>query len=592
MRENIGPIARGTALILTFCGLLLTSENAFGAGGSCPSGASYLTTTGTLTTLSNLGVTSCYYIAANGSDSNNGTSELTPWLHAPAMPNCSGNCATLQASMKSAGGGGLGFIFRGGDTWHFGDNTKTPYTGGQWGFNNVPISGKSGSPIYLGVDPSWYSGSSWARPILTYDNPANSSQTLSSCPIPTPGNMIDISGQKYFIIDNFEMTGICTTSSFWNAIYVNYGSMSGYANFYNLYIHGWSHVGFPSVQDCTTNSTCMSAFRGSVITGPPYDTLLYDVVDGSDSDPVPMEFCYCGAWHVANSYFNNGSQFITRSQNSFHDSSILNFANNGHANVMESTGDVPGPSNAYAIYNNVFAHLYIGSKLTSNVCFWPYPPVGATLYWFNNVVYDIGPCELFNGGENGANQGTVARFNDTFQNNHRPDGLTQGFSCSATGNSAPYEDSNIHFISDEATSLSALYSSSCSGQGTNASTLLMTNSVATSDGYTSSETYAFSPPSSSSPTVGAGTNEGSANNAYCSALSTAANADSFLSDAAAACLNDTRYACTYSSTNHTLTCPARTALARPSSGKWDIGAYQSGDPAPPQPPTNVQATAH
>ena len=34
-----------------------------------------------------------YYIAANGSDSNNGTSKTTPWLHAPGMPNCTSNCA-------------------------------------------------------------------------------------------------------------------------------------------------------------------------------------------------------------------------------------------------------------------------------------------------------------------------------------------------------------------------------------------------------------------------------------------------------------------------------------------------------------------
>jgi hypothetical protein len=148
------------------------------------------------------------------------------------------------------------------------------------------------------------------------------------------------------------------------------------------------------------NSTCMSAFQGSVSNNsPPGDTLLYDVVDGSDSDPVPMEFCYCGAWRVAYSYFNNGAQFITRDQNSFHDSAILNFVDNGHANVMESVGDAPGPSKAYAYYNNIFGHLYVDTKVYSDVCFWPDRPVGATLYWFNNIVYDAGPCEFFNVGQ-------------------------------------------------------------------------------------------------------------------------------------------------------------------------------------------------
>ena len=49
-----------------------------------------------------------HYVAANGSDSNNGTSTSTPWLHAPGMPSCSGSCAsyTPQAGDR--------FIFRGG----------------------------------------------------------------------------------------------------------------------------------------------------------------------------------------------------------------------------------------------------------------------------------------------------------------------------------------------------------------------------------------------------------------------------------------------------------------------------------------------
>ena len=59
-------------------------------GGTCPSGANYLNTaTGNLVTLSSLGVTSCFYVAANGSDTNSGTSEASPFLHSPGMKNCS-----------------------------------------------------------------------------------------------------------------------------------------------------------------------------------------------------------------------------------------------------------------------------------------------------------------------------------------------------------------------------------------------------------------------------------------------------------------------------------------------------------------------
>jgi hypothetical protein len=532
-------------------------------------------------------VTNCYYVSAAGADTNNGTSESTPWLHAPGMPNCSSVCATAQNSLPA----GTGIIFRGGDTWHFGNSTASPYTGGTWGNAYIANAGTNSNPTYVGVDKAWYSGASWTRPILTYDNPPNASQTLSSCTYPTGGDMIGFAGGAYFIIDNFEMTGVCTTSANWGVNYVNYGSLTGYANFYNLYIHGWSHVGFPNPNNCTLNSTCMGAFRGSVNSGyyPPGETLLYDVVDGSDSDPVPMMFCYCGAWRVAYSYFDNGSQFITRTQNSFHDSAILNFVDNGHANVMESLGDTPGPSNAYAHYNNIFAHLYVSTTVNSDVGFWPVRPPGSTLYWFNNIVYDAGPMEFFNVGGNNYSEGTLTLFNNTFQFNHRTDGGVDNFSCSATGNAAPYTDGNNHFISDDVATIGGMYGSNCSGQGTDTNSLLMTNATATSDGYNSSEAYAFSPTSSGSPTVGASANR---NSSFCSALTTASATDSWLTDAASACQNDTRYACTYNTSNHTVTCPARTPLPRPSSGAWDVGAYQYGGSPAPAPPTALPPSAH
>ena len=577
------------AFIVVVFGLLLLSGNAFGVGGTCPTGASYIDpTTNSLVTLSSLGITNCYFISAAGADTNNGTSESTPWLHAPQMPNCSASCATVQKATLPAG---TGLILRGGDTWHFGNSSASPYTGGTWGFNNPPgPAGTSAHPIYVGVDKSWYSGGSWSRPVLTWDNPATTSQALPSCTYPS-NNVIDISGGAYFIVDNFELTGVCTTSANWDAIYVAYGSMSGAANFYNLYIHGWSHVGFPNPNNCTLNSTCMSAFRGSVNSGnlPPGDTLLYDVVDGSDSDPVPMEFCYCGAWRIGYSYFNNGSQFITRTLNSFHDTAILNFVDNGHANVMESAGtDAAGASNAYAIYDNIFGHLYVSSTVTSNVGFWPTRPVGSTLYWFNNIIYDAGPMEFFNVGLNGSDEGTLAMFNNTFQLNHRTDGGADGISCSSTGNAAPYATWNNHFISTDIATIAGMYASNCSGQGSDTNSLLMTNSAATSGGYTSSQTYVFSPTSSGSPTAGSGANKSS----FCSSLATASVTDAYLTDAATACASDTRYACTYNTLTHTLTCPARTVVARPASAAWDVGAYQFSTSSAPQAPGSLQATPH
>src|SRR5690242_4163905 len=74
-----------------------------------------------------------YYIAANGSDSNNGTSKTSPWQHAPGMPSCTGTCASTTPRA------GDQFIFRGGDTWHYGSGT--PSVGGTWNWN---WSGSSG----------------------------------------------------------------------------------------------------------------------------------------------------------------------------------------------------------------------------------------------------------------------------------------------------------------------------------------------------------------------------------------------------------------------------------------------------------------
>src|SRR5579871_308349 len=64
-----------------------------------------------------------YYIAANGSDSNSGTSKTSTWTHAPGMKNCTAICASTVPKP------GDQFIFRGGDTWHFGNSSASPYVG-------------------------------------------------------------------------------------------------------------------------------------------------------------------------------------------------------------------------------------------------------------------------------------------------------------------------------------------------------------------------------------------------------------------------------------------------------------------------------
>jgi hypothetical protein len=593
MRWNFGSGPRGTALILTFCGVLLISGNASGQGGPCPTGANYLNAaTNSLVTLASLGVTNCYYISARGSDSNAGTSESSPWLHAPQMPNCSGNCATVQNAKLPAG---TGLIFRGGDAWHFGDSTQTTYTGGTWGFNvGKTPSGTLSNPIYLGVDQSWYSGSSWARPILTGDNPTSTSTTLGPCAyqIGSNNNMLNFSGSGHFILDNFELTGFCQQTkgapNGWDQ-YISYGNSTD-MRFLNLYVHGWTHEQFGNPadpMDCgpTNNYICINTeiFRGGDEPDLPDDVFRYIVVDGSDSDPTGAMLCYCDFWDVAYSYFGNQSSVNARYPHLYHDNLYEYWYENGHGDVIQSVGDAPGTN---AFYNSVFRHINVPNAAGDPMLCWT-PHVGTTDYVFNDVVYDIGNMEYFIMGDNNRDVGAFAVFNDVFQSNSNSTNGTI-FGCSATRNASSYTNANNLYIIDTAVYPSSGATNTCKGHGTETTSLQLSNSKATSDGYTASGTYAYFPPSVSSPTVKAGTNE---KNNLCSALSTAASSDSSLSDAVSACLSDTRYACTYNRTNHTLTCPGRTAVARPSSGNWDIGAYQFGN-AVLAPPTNLQATVH
>ena len=245
-----------------------------------------------------------HYIAANGSDSNNGTATTTPWLHAPGMPSCSGTCAsyTPQAGDK--------FIFRGGDTWHFGNSSASPYTGGTWDVHNwfgtsaatCMYEGTQTGCIYYGVDLTWFSGASWVRPILTGDNSTGTSY-VASCSFQTGANNQLLSiPTNYVIVDNFELTGLCTqrTSGDTNAgsddfIYINNSGIAGtgMAFLKNLYLHGWTST---SGAGTGNNTIACSVFGGAGYNS--LQTIDQIVIDGSDSKPGA-----CG-WGVFPSFYH------------------------------------------------------------------------------------------------------------------------------------------------------------------------------------------------------------------------------------------------------------------------------------------------
>ncbi|HXN99565.1 MAG TPA: hypothetical protein VN881_10860 [Candidatus Acidoferrales bacterium] len=271
-----------TSAVLT---LLLAGVLTFGAtsargqGGTCPSNAQYINPanpTGPLVTLASLGVTSCFYVAANGSDSNDGKSEASghPWLHAPDMPAATGNPAAHTPAP------GEGYVFRGGDVWHYFSGTPliglpSGYPHGTNGYAwRWTQSGTATNPIYIGVDQTWFAGSSWTRPVITEDNPIFTpsapnptlldSTAVASCAFPS-GNLdaIAFTGPTFYIFDNFEFTGMCwndqtdggngTNEHSYIKQFQGGGTGSSPRWFFNNYGHGWSHTRF-SCNSITTSA--------------------------------------------------------------------------------------------------------------------------------------------------------------------------------------------------------------------------------------------------------------------------------------------------------------------------------------------------
>lgn len=605
--------------VVVIMACFFSAGSAFAAGGTCPSGANYTNPanpTGSLVTLSSLGVTGCYYVAANGSDSNDGLSEASghPWVHAPGMSSATGNAAAAWNNTLPAG---TGIIFRGGDTWHFGNNTGA-YSGGTWEFNSSPYpNGTISHPLYFGADIGWYSGGSWMRPIFTSDNSiCNSSTTgtmpdgatctgttdtfgqpsyyVSSCPyqVSSSNNMVDWGNRQYYIFDNFEMLGLCLNHVGQPSgvdVYLRYGGAAGPLTFMNLYIHGASHVKFAgpvTSAACTASTVCagMWAFHGSVIGGSVGETIVNNVVDFSDSDPGGQNLGSGGFYNAAYNVIRYTDSFLPGTLHVFHDNLYEYFFENGHSNLIESN-DIGGTA---AIYNNVFRHVETYLTSGGGVFLWLGPASGTTDYIFNNVMYDTGNGEYLNVGGTGLTfiQGNYVFFNNTWQTN-----FAQGIVNCENQTQGSTIDTNNHYIDDQTpytscpalTTTTYLWQSNTSGGS--APTYSDANTSPQFNQYSSSEAYVYSPMATTNSTVGAGTNE----QPYCSALSTAAASDSTLSDAALACQNDTPYRCLYVTSTHSVVCHASTSVvARPASAKWDIGAYQLQANAP-NPPTNPAA---
>jgi len=562
--------------------------SSFTASSSCPSAANYTSLTnfvGAGVTLASLGVNSCFYVAANGADTNDGLTEATPWLHAPKMPNCASNCASATL------GPGVGIILRGGDTWHFGittDSANNPASGGMWNFNVSGVNGTSANPIYIGNDPAWFSGGSWVRPKMNADNPLTPNPNVVGDSVVSCAHQIGAQNEfliadvrKFYIFDNFDWFGMCQQvvgQPGHNDVFFSYAAPIDHLYFFNNYVHGVTHLPFAFFNGSASCSTAVcfniSVFQGGSSAGP--DIIAKNVIDFTDSDPAAAGLCKGGFNTVAYNVFKATSQCITVGAHSFHDNLYTGFIENGHSNVYESNNNADQVG-VNVIYNNVFSHLddvngQFAGHLNGSVGLWPSPPVGSTDYVFNNILWGMGNMQIFNIGLSGSAQGQLQIFNNTFQANVSASGnpsSTAILRCDSV-QTHPFTSANNHFIID-----TSVYTSPCTGK-TEATNLTQTNSVANTAGYTAAQPFAYSPTLLSSPTVAAGTIESS----FCTALSTAAGSDASLADAAAACLDDSTYAGIYNATTHTISFPARTVIAHPPSTPWSIGDYELSPAAP------------
>lgn len=512
-----------------------------------------------------------YYIGLNGSDSNTTTqaqSQSTPWLHAPGMTGATG----VPSSYTPVAGDKL--IFRGGDTWHYNSGVGTP-VGLPWSWSwsgsssSCQLSPSAGtvvktSCIYIGVDPSFFTGGSWTRPKFSLDNTINNTQPASCSFLDDSVNALNLGSQNYLIVDNLEFSGACYTNP--SAAYMS--AQGQMIEFSNNYFHGWM----------ITNPNTGDDYHG-LGGGMPkanYVRCDHNVFDNSDGS----------LGNLANLANQEAVGYGINQQCKEIDHSVWSQIANGF---------VANPS---SVHDNLFQFMYDPGRAPGctppncthgNISEWDFSAaVTGTLYFYNNVMHDTNEGEgvdtesggvdvwifnnvswLYRAGVDGANcyllvtdagkTSTVHFFNDTNVS-----------TCSARNTSTgatTFQTQNTHMIGYAGSTMSTMVIGSNITLSDLGNNIFQSAATATTQGYVAGNAYA--PTSGTNSTVGAGANVTSS---QCGAIADAG--------AAAACLNGIG-GVTYNATNHTAV--DNTPIARPSSGAWDTGAYEfnSGTVAPP-----------
>jgi hypothetical protein len=480
-----------------------------------------------------------YYISKSaGSDSNTATqaqSKSTPWAHLPGMRSCISNCGSYNPVA------GDHFVLRGGDHWVASDLPVT-----------FTSNGTSGSPIYIGVDQTWFTGASWTRPIFdcqsTNCNPYN--------------GMIEIGG-SYVTVDNIEITGIRFT--------VAGGTMKGvqttadHTIVENCYFHGWSHdASFSNSNDDGRGFAMAANTSGGGNAG--VGVVFHDnVVDGQDTSRDMM-----GGADDSETVYNNIFRYVYNCVRGIHTYVYSNLCeyiviegwpNADHANGISIFSQFAGTS--MWVYNNVVRHTT--ASAVGSETMWLHSlgdATGNTTYVYNNILYDNGRG-IDIGDHPPASSGTSYFYNNTVEGG--------GNHCFGNGESSPR--GTLNYENDHCINVGVTCDSTgvtCSNLG---GTLTQTTAQADAntsphfDQYTASETDAYSPVASTTSTVGAGI-----------------NLTSSCAGSLAALCSSTTYP-EYDAVNHKVVFTS--ATSRPASGAWDSGAYEYAPGGCGITPTNV-----
>jgi len=501
-----------------------------------------------------------FYVSTSGSDSNNGTSKSTPWAHLPGMPTAAGNAGSHVAVAGDV------FILKGCDVWY---NTS--------GTSNFPLvlnnGGANGNPVTITVDKTWFNATNcptaWNRPVFDAHTSSSSSTptqiggTLSGC-IGGNGNTFVVFNDSNITVDYIEYRNFFYANDAENSCYGRnvFFQMNNADNLIvsNSYEHDWSMGAY--VPGRVDDTDTFVSIGGSPLC--PHCLLTFNVANncahtsGSGTQPggalsfpnVTKSVFKC----MSNAYKPSlagefGWNEITQNGESPDDTI--------HANCIETLGADGG--GVYYIHDNRLHDNYDCEELQIG-------NAGETDYVWNNIFYN--QTSASHGPEVPQSETPVAIY---FWNNTVVDwdsciqDAAHGYSWSG-----PFHSQNNLCISSSGSNTSGSPTANPVVIGNN---IGLTDSQATTDGYTNAQAFVYSPRSNSSPTVGTGAN-----------LTSLWPAGFSPQDSSMTCAQQTVNSVVQVICNGT-------PNPRPASGPWDVGTYQFNSVAvqqPPAPPTNVK----